>query len=471
MGKAKIKTLLRKNFVSGGSAAEIMTAEEAVSLIKDGDSIAIATFFSAGVALDLIDALVLRGTKRLKIFSNDTGLPGESTGKLIESGQVDSLTVSFIATNPEAEKLVTQGKLKVNLIPQGTLIEKFRATGSGIGGFYTPTGVGTEVEKGKEKKIINGKEYIFEEAFFPKPKFAFIKAWMADKKGNLIFRGAARNFNPAVAQAAEITIVEAENIVETGEIAPDEVMLPFNYVDILVQSSGRKVRPWEFKPRGYRAIGSTKEKIARRVAKELENGDVVNLGIGIPTLVANYIPKDVTVNLQAEPGVLGIGPRPQEGFEDPDIIDAGGNPITVLDGGAFFDSSLSFSMIRGGHIDKTVLGALQVDEKGNLANYLIPGKRAPGIGGGMDLAANAKRVIIATEHTTPDGQPKIVKKCSLPLTAKGAVNLIITELAVIKVTRRGLVLKEIAPGKTIKEVQALTEPRLIIAKNLKKMDV
>lgn len=449
---------------------KIMTAKEAVSLVKDGDSIIVATFFSLGAALDLIHALAEQGTKNLNIVSNDPGLPGESTGILIRNGQVASLTITFIATNPEAEKLITEGKLKVNLIPQGTMIEKLRATGAGIGGFYTPTGVGTEVEKGKEKKVINGREYIFEEAFFPKPKFAFIKAWMADKKGNLIFLGAARNFNPVSATAAEITIVEAENIVEVGEIAPGDVMLPSNYVDILVQSSGRKARPWEFRKQSVLS-NPFREKIAKRIAQELKDGYVVNLGIGIPTLVANYIPDGITVDLMAESGILGVGPSPPKGCEDPDVTDAGANPVTVLEGGAFIDTSQAFAMIRGGHLDATVLGALEVDEKGNLANYLIPGKRMPGIGGGMDLAAGAKRVIVATEHTTSDGRPKIVKECSLPLTAKGVVDLIVTELAVIKVTKKGLVLKEIAAGKTVEEIQALTGAKLHIAKNLKEMEI
>lgn len=451
---------------------KIMTAKEAMSLVKDGDTIILPTFFSLGVALDFIDALAEQGTKNLTIISNDPGLPGESTGILINNGQVASLIISFIATNPEAEKLITEGKLKVTLIPQGTLIEKLRSTGAGIGGFYTPTGVGTAVEQGKEKKIINGREYIFEEAFYPKPKFAFVKAAKADKKGNLVFYGAARNFNPISATAAEITIVEAEEIVEVGEIPPNEVMVPFNYVDILVKSSGRKAKPWLFKKQKAEAgIDPKKEIIAKRVARELKDGDVVNLGVGIPTMVANYIPEGVSLNLQAEDGILGVGPAPRAGEENPDVADAGGNPVTVLPGGAFFDSSLSFSMIRGGHIDVTVLGALEVDEQGNLANYLIPGKRAPGIGGGMDLAVGAKRVIVAIEHTTANGAPKIMKRCSLPLTAKGVVDLIITDLAVIKVTKRGLVLKEIAPGKTIEEVQAATQAKLKVAKNLKEMEI
>lgn len=211
--------------------------------------------------------------------------------------------------------------------------------------------------------------------------------------------------------------------------------------------------------------------IVKRVARELNDGDVVNLGIGMPTLVANYIPEGIKVFFQSENGFIGLGPKPLAGEEDMNIVDAGGKPVTIIPGGAFFDSSFSFAMIRGGHIDKTVLGALQVDQKGNLANWMIPGKMVPGMGGAMDLVVGAKKVIVAMEHTTKDGQPKILKECTLPLTAFKEVNLIITNKAVIEVTENGLVLKEIAAGLTIEEVKQATEAELKICKNLKVMDI
>lgn len=206
---------------------------------------------------------------------------------------------------------------------------------------------------------------------------------------------------------------------------------------------------------------NAKERIARRVAQELKSGDVVNLGIGLPTMVANYIPEDVNVIFQSENGFVGLGPTPAIGEEDPDLTNAGAQPVTILPGGSFFDSATSFSLIRGGHVDVTVLGALQVDEQGNLANWMIPGKMVPGMGGAMDLAMGAKRVIIAMQHTTRKGGIKILKACSLPLTAAGQVNLIITELGVFEVTPEGLRLKEMAPGVTMAEVQAVTEAKLI----------
>ena len=215
-----------------------------------------------------------------------------------------------------------------------------------------------------------------------------------------------------------------------------------------------------------------RELIARRVARELADGDVVNLGIGLPTLVADYIPRGVSVVLQSENGLLGLGPQADPATADPNVTNAGGAPVTVTPGASFFDSAASFAIIRGGHVDATVLGALEVDSEGNLASWMIPGKRVPGMGGAMDLVVGARRVIVAMEHCNRNGEPKILKKCNLPLTAAGQVDTIVTEMGVIKVLPGGgLLLAELAPGVGIEDIRAATEAELTMSDDLKTMQI
>lgn len=434
----------------------ILDLKQAVALVKSGDRIMIGGFGMTGNPVHLLHALAETDIKELTYIANNTGEPNLGGGKLLRNGQLKKIIGSFFTSNPEAVKEVQAGKLEYELIPQGSLAEAIRAGGAGIGGFYTPASAGTVLSKDKESKIIDGIEHVFIKGI--KADVAFIRAWKADTSGNLTYRMTEQNFNKGMATAAKLVIVEAEEIVPVGSIAPEHIHTPGCYVDVLVQASiTLQDLGTSASLDAARKEDEVRSLIAKRAFEELKKGDVVNLGIGIPTLVADYIKPEDGIILHSENGMLGIGPSPADGggaMHYP--VNAGKIPVTALPGSSYFDSADSFAMIRGGHIDIAVMGGLQVDADRNLANWAVPGKPLLGVGGAMDLAAGAKKLIILMTHNNPDGSPKIVQNCTLPLTAKNVVDKIITELAVFNFIDGKLNLLEIMPSHTLDEIKSKT---------------
>jgi len=434
-------------------------------LLHDNMTIAAGGFGLCGIPENLIVALRDSGVKGLTIVGNNAGVDDFGMGILLTTRQVKKVMASYVGENKEFERQVLAGELELELIPQGTLAERLRAGGAGIPGFYTRTAFGTKLAEGKETKVFDGKDYVLEPGI--KAAVSLVKAWKGDKSGNLVFRKTARNFNPMIATCGQVCLAEVEHLVEVGELAPDDIHTPGIYVDRIIQGVNYEKRI-EFRTVQGAAASKKetpiRELMARRAAQELRDGYYVNLGIGIPTLVANFIPKGMNVTLQSENGLLGIGPFPPDEQVDADLINAGKQTISTIPGSAFFSSADSFAMIRGGHIDLSILGALEVADNGDIANWMVPGKMVKGPGGAMDLVAGVKRVVAVMEHCAKDGSPKILQQCSLPITGKSVVSLIITDLCVFEVkTGGGLVLLELHPGVTLAEVKARTGAPFAVA--------
>ncbi|XP_060046974.1 succinyl-CoA:3-ketoacid coenzyme A transferase 1, mitochondrial isoform X2 [Erinaceus europaeus] len=438
---------------------------EAVKDIPDGATLLIGGFGLCGIPENLIGALLKTGVRDLTAISNNAGVDNFGLGLLLHSRQIKRMISSYVGENPEFERQYLAGELEVELTPQGTLAERIRAGGAGVPAFYTSTGYGTLVQEGgspikynkdgtidiaskpREVREFNGENFILEEAITA--DFALVKAWKADREGNVIFRKSARNFNSPMCKAADVTVVEVEEIVDTGSFSPDEIHIPSIYVHRLIKGPSYEKRIERISTREEKAAppssgkshDEVRERIIKRAALEFQDGMYANLGIGIPLLASNYISREITVHLQSENGILGLGPYPLRNEVDADLINAGKETVTVLPGASYFSSDESFAMIRGGHVDLTMLGAMQVSKFGDLANWMIPGNK----------------------H-------KILEKCTLPLTGKGCVNRIITEKAVFDVDKKeGLILVELWEGLTVDDIKKSTGCDFIVSPKLMPM--
>lgn len=460
----------------------VASPQEAIADIQDGATIAIAGFsVNHGFATNLLVALREKGTKALTLVCNSLGDPGATRGQILaENNQVKKLIAAFSirAGQPTAsEQQIADGKMDVELVPQGILVERCRAGGAGIPAFYSPTSVGTDLVKGREIRDFDGKPHVLEYAIHV--DFAFCRGYRADRLGNVQFRGGNQNFNPSFAKAAKCAIVEVDEIVEPGVIPPELIDLPGIFVQRVMQTRKdpaaklwkRPERRPSDKPRLYNDKPAlTRQGIAKNAAKLVREGTYVNLGVGIPTMVSNYL-QGRDVILHAENGVLGYGRMVTEENEiDPDIYNAAGQYVALTPGASFFDSVTSFEMARGGWIDTVILGAYEVDMAGNVANWSVSDARRGGIGGAMDLLSGKGDLIIVMEHTDSKGRPKLRKNCTYPLTGQGCVSYVVTDLAVLRWDKDRFVVDAVAPGFTPQEVIALTEMDIGAGPNVKTME-
>lgn len=443
-----------------------ITLTEAASKIRSGDTLLVGGFGMTGHPIHLLDAIAETDVTGLTYVGNNIGEAGLGGGRLLRNGQLKKAIGSFFTSNREAVDAAQSGAIEFELLPQGTLGEALRAGGAGIGGFYTPASANTELAKGRESREMNGKEMVLIQPI--RGDVALIRAWRADTAGNLQYRMTENNFNANAATAADLVIAEVEEIVEVGEIDPNAIHTPGCFVDYLVKATLTKedLGSSASVAKSNKKVDNARMAMAKAALSELSPGAVVNLGIGIPTLVADLISPTDGIVMHSENGMLGVGPEPASGGAMEHPVNASKVPVTALPGASYFDTATSFAMIRGGHIDVAIMGGLQVDEKGNLANWAVPGKPLLGVGGAMDLASGAKKLIVTMTHQSRDGSSKVVKECDLPLTATGAVDVLITDLGVFHFREseqgREMVLVKLMPGVSNQDIAEHTEALYVV---------
>jgi 3-oxoacid CoA-transferase len=438
---------------------------DAVAGMKDGDVLGISGFgVSHGFPTELIAAGAGLGLKDLTIVCNSLGSTDAHPLRFALRGQARKLIAAFSARagrTVESAASASSVELDVELVPQGILVERLRAAGAGMGPFYSPVGADTELAQGKERRQF-GRDFVLEHPLHL--DVAFIYAAVADRSGNLGFRGTSENFGPSFAKGAKLVIAEVDEIVEVGEVSLEDVDLPGIFVDRVVRRRTPRVPSWspprdQDRRRYGGRFGRTPSEMGARIAALLPESGYVNLGVGLPTQVSDHLQgRDIT--LHGENGVLGYTDRLSAEAADMDAFNAGGEPVRLGPGAAVFDSVEAFEMARGGHLSAVVLGAFEVDSTGSFANWTTPEMGGGALGGAMDLLVNPGKLIIAMRHTERSGRPKVVNAVHYPVTGTNCVDLVVTDVAVIERAADGLVLRETVAGFTVDDVVALTEARL-----------